>query len=335
MRAVIWNGGTNFNVDEMPDPHPGRGEVMVRVESVGVCGTDVHITQGLFPASAPDVLGHEGSGVIVETGPGVATSRVGERVVMDTTSHCGECDSCRNWSLSRCERAQRSTGYYAELARLPASSAHVMPATMGFDLAALTEPASCCLSGVERLVIDADMTAVVIGGGIMGQLTLAYLKRAGIGTTILSEPVAGRRLAATATGADLLHDPAEVPLRALVDELTDGRGVHLAVEAVGKPELVAACAQLTRPRGDVLMIGVCPQGAPLPVDLYDFHYREIRLQGAFGRGNVFARSIATLETLPLEGLLSGAYPLDAVPRAIADAASGKGVKLIVKPNARH
>lgn len=332
MKAMTWRGGTRFTLDELPDLHPGPGEVVVRVDSVGVCGTDVHITQGLFPATPPEVLGHEGSGVIVETGPGVPERRVGERVAMDITSHCGECDSCRNWSLSRCERAQRSTGYYAELARLPAQSAHCIPDTMSLDVAALTEPAACCLSGVERLEVDPEKSAVVVGGGIMGQLTLAFLKRAGVGTTILSEPYEGRRKAAREIGADVLHDPGAQPLGELVADVTDGIGVHIAVEAVGKPELVAACAALTRPQGDVLMIGVCPQGSALPVDLYEFHYREVRLQGAFGRGNVFARAIETLQELPVDGLLSGNYPLGAVPQAIADSGAGQGVKLLVKPN---
>lgn len=334
MRVATWRGKTDFTIDDMSDLHPDAGEVVVRVDSVGVCGTDVHITQGLFPATPPEVLGHEGSGVVIETGAGVPSSRVGERVVMDITSHCGQCESCRTWSLSRCERLQRSTGFYAELARLPASSAHSIPDDMSFELAALTEPASCCLSGVERLNVEPGMTAVVIGGGIMGQLSLAYLKRAGAGATILSEPFPSRREAASVIGADVLHDPAERPLREVVEELTDGRGVHIAVEAVGKPELVAACASLIRPRGDVLMIGVCPKGTHLPVDMYDIHYREIRLQGAFGRGNVFEQALGTLQELPVSGLISGAYPLESVPQAIADSGAGKGVKLMVKPNAR-
>jgi len=203
---------------------------------------------------------------------------------------------------------------------------------MSFEVAALTEPASCCLQGVQRLAVPEEATALVIGGGIMGQLTLAFLKRHGVARAILSEPLLARREAARALGADVLHDPAENPLSQVVDELTDGRGVHIAVEAVGKPDLLAACAGLTRPKGDVLMIGVCPQGAPLPVDLYDFHYRELRLIGAFGRGNVFARTPGELADLPVEGLLSGAYTLDEVPLAIGDAARGKGVKLVVKPN---
>ena len=298
-----------------------------------MCGTDVHITQGLFPATPPQVLGHEGSGIVVAVGEGVCASRIGERVVMDTTSHCGVCESCLNWSLSRCENQEKSTGFYAEQALLPATSAHILPESMSYEVAALTEPAACCLQGARQVSVPPDGTAVVVGGGIMGLLTMAFLKDRGVERMIVSEPLEERREAALSLGADIVHDPGDSPLRELVDEATRGRGVHVAVEAVGKPELVAECAALVRPKGQVLMIGVCPVGTSLPIDLYDFHYKELKLMGAFGRGNVFAEAPAALARLPVERLISGDYVLERVPEAIADAAVGKGVKLIVKPNA--
>ena len=101
MRVVTWHGGSDLRIESAPDLKPGTGQLVVQVEAVGVCGTDVHITQGLFPATPPQVLGHEGSGIVVAVGEGVCASRIGERVVMDTTSHCGVCESCLNWSLSR------------------------------------------------------------------------------------------------------------------------------------------------------------------------------------------------------------------------------------------
>jgi len=332
MKAMTWLGEDRFQLDEVPDPQPAPDQVVVKLDTVGVCGIDVHITQGLFPSTPPAVLGHEASGEIVAVGADVPESRLGERVAMDTTSHCGNCENCRTWSWSRCENAVKSSGFFAELSVLPSQSAHRIPSGMSLETAALTEPASCCLSGVSRLSIPDGAVAVVIGGGIMGQFTLAFLKSHGAETIVMSEPVRSRREIARDLGADVLHDPADGDVMEVVDELTGGHGAHIAAEAVGKAQLVAKCAEIVRPRGDVLMIGVCPQGAHLPVDLYDFHYKEIKLQGAFGRGNVFGETPAAISGMKLDGVISGRYRLEDVPQAIKDSGEGKGIKFVIKPN---
>lgn len=331
MRLMTWHGGDNFTLDQVPDPTARDGRVVVKVDTVGVCGTDVHITQGLFPSTPPKVLGHEGSGIIVEVGEGVDPDRIGERVVMNTTSNCGECVACKTWSLSRCENAELTSGMFAEYATAPSQAAVKIPDSLDLEQAALTEPASCCLSGAEMMRIEEDATGVVIGGGIMGLFTLAFLKRRGVDTMIMSEPVESRREMAKQFGADLLHDPADGDLTEFVKDHTGGSGANLAAEAVGRPELVAKCVDVVRPRGQVLMIGVSPEQAPLPVDLYDMHYREITLKGAFGRGDVFARTPAELDSLDLSGVISGRYELKDVPRAIVDSGEGKGVKFVIKP----
>ncbi|MDP6665872.1 MAG: alcohol dehydrogenase catalytic domain-containing protein [Dehalococcoidia bacterium] len=329
---MTWHGAEKFSLDQVPNPgaHPGR--VVVKMDTVGVCGTDVHITQGLFPSTPPRVLGHEGSGVIVEVGEGVDSSRIGERVVMNTTSWCGECPACKTWSISRCENADQSSGMFAEYATAPSQAAVRIPDGLDLELAALTEPAACCLSGAEMMDIPDEAVGVVIGGGIMGLFTLAFLKRRGVETMIMSEPVAARREMATQFGADLLHNPADSDLTEFVKDQTGGYGANIASEAVGIPALVAKCVELVRPRGQVLMIGVCPEGAPLPVDLYDMHYREITLKGAFGRGDVFARTPEEINKLDLDGVISGRYALQDVPQAIVDSGEGKGVKFVIKPN---
>jgi threonine dehydrogenase-like Zn-dependent dehydrogenase len=332
MKVAVWQGGARFTIEQQPDPTPGPGQVVVKVDTVGVCGTDVHITQGLFPATPPQILGHEFSGTVVAAGPGVATSRIGEKVACDISSHCGECHNCREWNWSRCEKAERSSGAFAEFSLVPAQSAHRIPAGMPFESGALTEPASCCYSGVGFLEIPKDAVAVVIGAGIMGLFTIAALKSRGVKTVISSEPVAPRREMARQLGADILNDPVKEDIAGVVKQATGGHGAHIAVEVVGKPQLVAKAIDLVRPRGQVLMIGVCNKGATLPYDLYDLHYKEVRLRGAFGRGNAFGSTVAELAKLDLKGVISARYPLERVYDSIKDSAEGKGVKLVIKPN---
>ncbi|MBO03875.1 MAG: hypothetical protein CL731_02520 [Chloroflexi bacterium] len=332
MRIMTWHGGDKFTLDHVPDPSAKPGKVVVRMDSIGVCGTDVHITQGLFPSIPPKVLGHEGSGVIVEVGDGVDQSRLGERVVLNTTSHCGNCSACTTWSESRCENADRTSGMFAEYATAPSQSAVKIPDSLDLEQAALSEPASCCLSGAEMMRIDDTEIGVVVGGGIMGLFTLAFLKRRGVERMVMSEPVKARREMAKQFGADLLHDPAEGDLTEFVKDHNGGYGANIAAEVVGQPKLVAKCVEVVRPRGQVLMIGVSPEGAPLPVDMYDLHYREVTLKGAFGRGDVFARTPAEIDQINLDGVISGRYELQDVPQAIVDSGDGKGVKFLIKPN---
>ncbi len=334
MKAMTWHGGANFTYDDVSDPIASPGFVVVEIDTTGICGTDVHITQGLFPQEAPKILGHEGSGVIVEVGDGVSRGRIGQRVVMNHTSHCYECWTCRNWNVSRCEVSPMSSnGFYAEYVALPATAAIEIPETLDLETAALTEPASCCLSGVEMLDIPYRATALVIGAGIMGLFTLAFLKSHGVETAVMSEPVKVRREMAKQFGADILHDPNDADISEVIADVTDqGRGFDVTAEAVGKPELVAACIDATKPRGQTLMIGVCPEGSVLPVDLYDMHYREIKLVGAFGRGNVFHRVPSELGKLDLQNVISGHFSLRDLPDGITSSAEGLGVKFAIKPN---
>jgi L-iditol 2-dehydrogenase len=332
MRVMTWHGGDKFTLDQVPDPIARPGKVVVKIDTIGVCGTDVHITQGLFPSTPPKVLGHEASGVITAVGDDVDQSRIGERVVLNTTSHCGKCSACTTWSESRCENADLTSGMFAEYATAPSQSAVKIPDSLDLEQAALTEPASCCLSGAEMMRIDDNGIGVVVGGGIMGLFTLAFLKRRGVERMIMSEPVKARREMAKQFGADLLHDPAEGDLTDFIKDHNGGYGANIAAEVVGRPQLVAKCVEVVRPRGQVLIIGVAPEGAELPVDLYDMHYREITLKGAFGRGDVFARTPEEINELDLNGVISGRYDLQDVPQAIVDSGEGKGVKFVIKPN---
>ena len=148
MKAMTWHGGAKFTLDDISDPEPMPGYVLVKLDTVGICGTDVHVTQGLFPKDPPMILGHEASGTIVDVGDGVADERIGERVCINHPANCYQCWYCRNWSLCRCENQPAiSNGYFAEYTAVASRSAVVIPESLDMETAALTEPAACCLSG--------------------------------------------------------------------------------------------------------------------------------------------------------------------------------------------
>ena len=331
MKQVTWHGKNVFTLDDVPDLNPHEGWVKIKIDTVGICGTDVHITQGLFPATPPQVLGHEGSGIISEVGIGVDKKRIGERVTINTTSNCGNCKNCIDWTISRCENAERSTPFFSEFSLAPDQNAIKIPDDLDLEIACMTEPPSCCLSGVKMLSNLENSRALVIGGGIMGQFCAGFLKTHGAKEVIMSEPIKSRREISKDMNVDILHDPKESNLEEFIDDLTDSKGIDIAIEAVGKPELVDKCIKISKPGGQVLMIGVNPAKSNLKTDLYEMHYREITLKGAFGRGNVFHQTPKALQKLKLTNMISKRYPLNQVEKAIHDSSLGKGIKLVVKP----
>src|SRR5262245_42922821 len=170
MKVATWRGGPRFTVDEAPDPVAGPKQVVVAVQAAGICGTDIHATQGLFPWKPPLVMGHEYTGVITSVGKGVSRSLVGKTVGCEPSFGCGECADCAAGRISQCPRCTR-VGGFAERVALPVHCVHPLPRGLDPVTAALTEPAACCLSGLEMFAMPKNATVVVMGGGIMGLLT--------------------------------------------------------------------------------------------------------------------------------------------------------------------
>ena len=224
---------------------------------------------------------------------------------------CGECAECKEGRVSQCPRCTR-VGGFAEHVALPVSALHPLPRGLDPVTAAMTEPAACCLAGLEMYRMPRDASVLVIGGGIMGLLTMVLARRRG-----------ARRL--------WLSDPTRESLRERVMALTRGRGADVVCEAVGKPALVAEALTLVRPTGVVQLVGVNPKGSTLPLDLWDVHFREVRLHGAFGRGTAFRRALALMPKLGVKRLVTARFPLDRIEEAFAHATAGRGVKTVITP----
>jgi threonine dehydrogenase-like Zn-dependent dehydrogenase len=331
MQVATWRGETRFTLDEVPEPGPGPGEVLVAIHTAGICGSDVHAIQGLFPVTPPRVLGHEYSGRVVAVGAGVTPRLRGRPVACEPNYGCGECAACREGRDSQCARCVR-VGGFAERVVLPRQRVHPLPSDLDPATAALAEPAACCLAGLETFRMPRDATVVVLGGGLMGLLTLALARARGARTALLSDPLASRRALAERLGAAVTVDPTREDLGAAVARLTGGRGADVACEAVGKPELVAEAVRLVRPRGIVQLVGVNPPGSRLPADLFDFHFRELTLLGAYGRGTAFRRALTWLAKTPaVRELITARFPLPRIADAFAHAAAGHGIKTVVGP----
>jgi len=331
MKVATWHGGTRFTVDDVPEPVAGPGQVVVAVEAAGICGTDVHATQGLFPYKPPLVLGHEYTGVVRAVGRGVSKRLIGRAVACEPSYGCGACAECDAGRVSQCPNLTR-VGGFAQRVATPAHAVHVLPRGLDPVTGALTEPASCCLAGLESFPMPRGATVLVIGGGIMGLLTMALAKRRGAARLILSDPLEERRTIARRLGAGVVVDPTKDNLRERVMALTKNRGADVVAEAVGKPELVAEAMTLVKPLGVLQLVGVSPKGSEIPLSLWDVHYREIKIVGAFGRGTAFRRALALMPKLRVGRLITARFPLERIGEAFAHATAGRGAKTVLTPN---
>jgi len=277
------------------------------------------------------VMGHEYTGVVEDVGRGVSKRLIGRVVACEPSFGCGECAECAEGRVSQCPRCTR-VGGFAERVALPVANLHALPRGLDPITAAMTEPAACCLAGLEQFALRRGATVLVIGGGIMGLLTMVLAGRRGAKRLLLSDPIAERRAMAKRLGAAATIDPSSEDLRARVAQLTGGRGADVVCEAVGKPELVSEALTLVRPGGVLQLVGVNPKGSRLPLDLWDVHYREIRIHGAFGRGRSFRRALALMPKLGVTPLVTATFPLAKIEDAFAHAAAGRGVKTIITPS---
>ena len=196
----------------------------------------------------------------------------------------------------------------------------------------MAEPLACVISTLNMIRVEEGCDALVVGGGLLGLLTVGILKLRGAGRIILSEPNVQRLEMGKQFGADIVNDPTKDNLAELVNDTTGGYGVKIGAEAVGIPQLVANVSKLVRPRGNLVLIGVSPQGSTLPVDLYDLHYKEITMSGAFGAGDAFGEALKTLPKLDLTGVISGRFPLEKTAEALQVSAAGGGVKYMIAPH---
>jgi L-iditol 2-dehydrogenase len=333
MKLATWRGGARFSIDEVPDPVPAPGQVLVAVQAAGICGTDVHATQGLFPWTPPMVMGHEYTGVVQDVGRGVSKRLIGRAVGCEPSFGCGECADCKEGRVSQCSRCTR-VGGFAERVVLPLSCLHALPRGLDPATAAMAEPAACCLSGLEMFRMPRGATVLVIGGGIMGLLTMVLARRRGARRLILSDPIAERRAMAKRVGASVVIDPTREDLRERVHALTRGRGADVVCEAVGKPGLVEQALGLVRPRGVLQLVGVNPKDSRLPLDLWDVHFREVTIHGAFGRGTAYRRALALMPKLGVKPLVTARFPLERIEEAFAHATAGRGVKTMITPAAK-
>lgn len=345
MKAVVFNGPGDVELKDVPTPEPGPGEVLLKVGSNTVCGTDVRFIKGVKTGVKPGtVLGHEVAGTVAQVGAGVSGYEVGDIGAVLPGVTCGSCRMCRRGKEQFCVTGfgigVTVNGGLAEYVLIPeraVSRGNLCLAAPGTDMVGLSlvEPLSCVLNGFDNYGVDVGDTAVILGGGPIGLLHLTVIKLAGARRVIVSDPSESRRRVAESVGADLTVDPKNQDLQEVVMDVTDGLGADLVVVAIGVPQLFADALGLVRIGGRVNAFAGFPKGETVAIDPNLIHYREIAVSGASDSGRRQAeRALELVERglVPTEVIVSDTYPLSQALEGIDYYSSGKGTKVAVVPD---
>ncbi len=332
MRSAMWIGGHDFEIQESPSLDPGPGEVRINVHGCGVCGTDLHVVQGLLgDIEPPMLLGHEYAGTIDAMGEGVGHLSIGDAV---TCIPAGRCEMCRNCLAGLPDSSclfQKPTGGFTEQIVVPITKLLPVPAGVDLDVATLAEPLTCCVRAMDVAQVQSGDTALIVGAGPIGLMLLQVAIHSGIRKTIVSEINPSRREMAGQLGADLLVDPTKESLSEAVRDATNGEGVDIAFEVAAVPAALAECIELVKDRGRVVLVGAHSTTAQLPLNLSSFHVRQLSLVTANGGPWTFKRAVAWLEQLELRPIITHRFDLADTGKAFDLAKSGDVIKALVGP----
>jgi len=330
MRAAAIGPAHAFHVEDLPDPSPGPGDLVLRVAGCGICGSDLKARPAMPPGT---IMGHELSGEVVAVGADASgTWREGMRAAALPVFSCGICELCRRGDVAHCSRAALiglggAPGGFAELVRVSAGLSFRLPDAMPEAWGALVEPFAVGLHTARAGEIGDGDDVLVIGGGPVGLTTAAWARQLGARTVTVSDPVAHRRAAALSFGATATLDPTTGEIRGPYD---------VVVECVGKPGLLDVCAAAAGTHGRIVVAGVCAEPDPfLPMVAllkelsvrFSVYYRPEEF-----RTVIDAFASERIDPSPLITRTIGFTELDATFESLAR--SPEDLKVVVDPWAR-
>lgn len=257
MKAAIYPGdGKPLVIETLPDPEPGPGEVVIQVHRCGICGTDLHMTEGhqwQFPAGC--VPGHEYAGEVVAVGSSVTTLKTGDLITALPSTGCGHCVACHQGNLSLCRNAPGVMGGFGELMRIPASVAIKLPSTLSAADGALIEPLAIGLYSVRMSRIQPGDRVLVLGAGSVALCAIYWAKRLGAGRIVAMSRSARRKALALEMGADAFVHYGDNEIGEVIETL--GGQPDIVFECVGNPGFVMKGIQHARTFGQVISMGFC------------------------------------------------------------------------------
>jgi 2-desacetyl-2-hydroxyethyl bacteriochlorophyllide A dehydrogenase len=276
MRALVFHAPNQIALEETPTPRPGIGEALVRITLTTICGTDLHIVRGEYPVRPGLILGHEPVGVIEELGPGVTGYEIGQRVLIGAITPCGQCGACLSGNWSQCggpaggwKFGNTINGAQAEYLLVPNAQANLAVIPDGLSdeqVVLLADIASTGFSASESAEMKVGDTVVVLAQGPIGLCATAGARLKGAGLIIAVESDPARIRMARQMGADEVVNFKEFDVASEVKRLTAGRGVDVAIEALGTQETFENALKVLKPGGTLSSLGVYSGKLSIPLD---------------------------------------------------------------------
>lgn len=335
MHVPVFKGQGRLEYEERPVPQlEDAGDVLVRIEACGICGTDLNIlaTPPAHQATPNIVIGHEGVGIVTEIGSGVTNLQPGDRVVIAPRLTCGQCPYCRRGLDNQCTNYRTIgtsvDGAFAPYLRAPQSALFKIKPDVPRDDAVFFEPLSCVVGSVTRAPFQAGDQVVIIGAGPMGLLFAQMYRTLGAGKIIVADVAPYRLSFAREFGVDETLDPSRVELPEAVRQAT-GLGADIVIDAVGHQ--LGTAIKLARRGGHIILFGLRPHDNPA-VNQYTITRYDLTIHGTFVGLKPFSQTIQLLESRRMQpsALITHRAPLPELAQGVELMRSGQSLKVIVE-----
>ena len=343
MKAVLFYGPQDIRYENTMIKPLEKGEILVKIGAALTCGTDVKTFRRGHPVlikNIPSGFGHEFAGTVEKVSEGVTNVKVGDRVVCANSAPCGECFYCKRGEYNLCENLDLLNGAYAEYIVVPErivkKNTLILPDSLPFHKAAFAEPLANVVHGVERTDIKAGDTVGIIGIGPIGLMFARLAKLKGARVIAAGRNPIKLKLAEEFSQADEVVDLKKYPNpeKIFKDFTDEGKGLDVAVECVGLPEMWERVFSCVRPGGTVHFFGGCKSGSTVTFDTTRMHYGDIKLMSVFHHTPKYFRQaldyIASGE-VEVEKLITAEIPLEKVEWAMEQHIAGNAIKFLIRP----
>ena len=343
MKAVLFYGPQDIRYENTMIKPLSEGEILVKVEAALTCGTDVKTYRRGHPVlikKIPSGFGHEFSGIVSKVGKNVVGFKEGDRVVAANSAPCGKCFFCQRGEYNLCEKLEFLNGAYAEYINIPSAIVkrnllHISDG-LSFEKAAFAEPLANVVHGVERTGIKAGQTVGVVGLGPIGLMFVKLAKLKGARVIAAGRNPLKLKMAKEFGGADEVIDLTKYqnPEKIFIEFSEGKKGLDVAVECVGLPEIWERMFTFVRRGGIVHLFGGCKAGTFVSIDTRRLHYDEIKVLSIFHHTPLYFREALRLienGSVPVEKLITETLPLEMAEEALIKHMNGRALKVLIKP----